>query len=232
MTEHTKPQGIHAAVLWAQRLAAEKGIAKDSKANMGGGVVAFRGVEAAMNAMAEIFVHSGITLGIEVLSSEMQHIARAEAGKFTRFAIVRCRFTFTAEDGSSQSADAIGEAMDFGDKASTKAQSVALRIALFNKFLVPTAATSFDPELTEDEGGNGPIDGAPADVPQRQDKPATSRAELPDYPKEKFDKNFAAWSSAVSKGTETPDSIIAKVSTAGVLNATQTAKIKALRKAE
>lgn len=229
MTEQTKLQGIHAAVLWAQRLAAERGIAKDSRANMGGSTVAFRGVEAAMNAMAEIFVHSGITLGIEVLSSDIQQVARAEAGKFTRFAVVRCRFTFTAEDGTSQFADAVGEAMDTGDKASTKAQSVALRIALFNKFLVPTAATSFDPELTEEEGET-PMNGHPADVPERQDRPS-GRAELPAYPKEKFEKNFSAWGAAVSKGTETPDSIIAKVSTAGVLTESQIKAIKSLKRA-
>lgn len=240
MTEPTKPQGIHAAVIYAQRLAAERGIAKDSKANMGGGTVAFRGVEASMNTMAEILVLAGITIEPETVKLDIQHIARAEVGKFVRLATVECLFTFRAEDGSSQVARTFGEAMDFGDKATTKAQSVALRIALFNKFMIPTAATAFDPELTPgaDDGTGGvdpPIDGHPADVRERQDAtpapPPSARAEKTDYPRENFEKNYPGWKASVEQGGKTAQEIIDMVSTRFNLNATQAAKIKALRRA-
>lgn len=234
MNDTTKPQGIHAAVMHAQRLAAERGIAKDSKANMGGGTVAFRGVEASMNAMAEIFVLAGITIEPETLKLDIQHIARAEAGKFVRLATVECLFTFRAEDGSSQVARTFGEAMDFGDKATTKAQSVALRIALFNKFMIPTAATAFDPELTpgNDDGTESPIDGHPADVRERQDAappPAARGSDLPEYPKPSFEKNFPEWRAAVESGRQTTSQILAKLATKGTLNPIQKAKIEALR---
>ena len=44
-----------------------------------------------------------------------------------------------------------GEAMDSGDKAVTKAQSVAFRTALFQQFIVPTMA--MDPEDGGDDEG-------------------------------------------------------------------------------
>lgn len=236
MTETTKLQGIHAAVIHAQRLAAEKGIAKDSKANMGGGTVAFRGVEASMNTMAEILVLSGITIEPETVKLDIQHIPRAEVGKFTRLATVECLFTFRAEDGSAQTARTFGEAMDFGDKATTKAQSVALRIALFNKFMIPTAATAFDPELTEGNDDDSPIEGNPAETRDRTDgqappppPPANPRGELSDYPKADFEKNLPAWASKVSAGETTPAAIITKLSTVARLNPTQKAKINSLK---
>jgi hypothetical protein len=41
--------------------------------------------------------------------------------------------------------------MDSGDKAVTKAQSVAFRTALFQAFIVPTEATAIDPERDGDD---------------------------------------------------------------------------------
>ena len=231
MTENIKPNGIHAAILRAQQMAAEKGIAKDSKANMGGSTVAFRGVEAAFNTLSVILTQCGITHTPRTLSCEVSHMQRAEVGKFIRFALVHCEFKFEHEDGSFQLADTYGEGSDFNDKAVTKAQSVALRTALFNKFLVPTAATSFDPE-GEGDDGDPPIDGDPADVPTRQDAAPTPtpRAEKTDYPKENFEKNYPNWKVSVEQGSKTAQEIIDMVSTRFVLNATQAAKIKALKK--
>ncbi len=241
MNETTnRPNGIHAAVIHAQRLCAEQGIAKDSKANMGGSQVAFRGVEAAMNTLSAILTVSGITFTPRTLSCEVRHDARAEAGKFIRIAVVKCEFKFEHEDGSFQLAETYGEGSDFNDKAITKAQSVALRTALFNKFLVPTAATSFDPEGEgdddapgDDQPGTSPIDGTPATTRERaEDQPPARGSPLPPYPKEKFEKNLPNWTDSVSQGVMTAEDIIAKVSTVGVLNPVQTAKLKSLRRAK
>jgi hypothetical protein len=232
MTETTKPNGIHAAVLKAQRMCAEKGIAKDSTANMNGSTIAFRGVEAALNTLSEILTVCEITHTPRTLSCEVQHLARAEAGKFIRIAVVKCEFKFEHADGSFHLAETYGEGSDFNDKAITKAQSVALRTALFNKFLVPTAATSFDPEQDDDT----PIDGNPAEVRDRSESqappPASPRGELPDYPKADFENNFPNWSAMVGQGKTTPQAIIAKLATVGRLNPTQKAKLNALKRAE
>jgi hypothetical protein len=53
------------------------------------------------------------------------------------FVTLTMRYTLYAEDGSSIEASAVGEAFDVGDKASTKAQTVALRIFYCTTFNIP-----------------------------------------------------------------------------------------------
>lgn len=143
---------IHAALIDAMREIAKTGIAKTSKADLGGARVNYRGIEAAMNEMSVIFIKCGITVTPSYSDLVMFERAKGE-GKATRFATVKGMFTFTAaEDGSSVKCEAYGEAMDSGDKAVTKAQSVSFRTALFQQFVVPTMA--MDPE----EDGDGESD--------------------------------------------------------------------------
>jgi hypothetical protein len=130
---------------------AKTGIAKTEKASLGGATVNYRGIEAAMNEMSVILIKCGITVTPSYSDLVMFERAKAE-GKATRFATVKGAFTFTAsEDGSSVKCEAYGEAMDSGDKAVTKAQSVAFRTALFQQFVVPTMA--MDPEEGGDDEG-------------------------------------------------------------------------------
>jgi hypothetical protein len=140
---------IHSALIEAMREIAKTGIAKTSKADFGGAKVNYRGIEAAMNEMSVILIKCGISVTPTYSDLVMFERAKGE-GKATRFATVKGAFTFTAaEDESSVKCEAYGEAMDSGDKAVTKAQSVAFRTALFQQFVVPTMA--MDPE----EGGDG-----------------------------------------------------------------------------
>jgi hypothetical protein len=142
---------IHAALIDAMREIAKTGIAKTEKASLGGATVNYRGIEAAMNEMSVILIKCGITVTPSYSDLVMFERAKAE-GKATRFATVKGAFTFTAaEDGSSVKCEAYGEAMDSGDKAVTKAQSVAFRTALFQQFVVPTMA--MDPEEDGDDEG-------------------------------------------------------------------------------
>jgi hypothetical protein len=145
---------IHAALIDAMREIAKTGIAKTSKADLGGARVNYRGIEAAMNEMSVILIKCGITVTPSYADLVMFERAKGE-GKAIRFATVKGSFLFTAaEDGSFVRCEAFGEAMDSGDKAVTKAQSVAFRTALFQQFVVPTMA--MDPE--EDGDGNGESD--------------------------------------------------------------------------
>lgn len=142
---------IHSALLDAMRKIASTGIAKTSSANLGGASVYYRGIEAAMNEMSVILIGCGITVTPSYSDLVMYERAKAE-GKATRFATIKGTFTFTAaEDGSCVKCETYGEAMDSGDKAVTKAQSVAFRTALFQQFVVPTMA--MDPEEDGDDGG-------------------------------------------------------------------------------
>jgi hypothetical protein len=138
-------KNIQQSTLTAMRLAATKGIAKRMRADLGGAKVNFRGIEDAMNEMSTVLIEAGITMAPKY--SELSIVERAKGeGKATRFVTLKGTFTFTAEDQTSSVCEYYGEAMDSGDKAVTKAQSVSLRTALFQTFCVPTQATAIDPE--------------------------------------------------------------------------------------
>lgn len=149
-------KNIQQSILEAMRSIAKTGIAKLHKASLGGATVNYRGIEQAMNEMSVILIQCGITVTPEY--SDLSIIDRVKGdpkdAKATRFATVRGVFTFQAEDSSRVQCTCYGEAMDSGDKAVTKAQSVAFRTALFQQFVIPTMA--MDPE----DGGDG-HEGAP-----------------------------------------------------------------------
>jgi hypothetical protein len=132
---------IQQATLAVMLAISKTGIAKSQRNQQQG--FNYRGIEAAMNELNPILVANGITVTSKY--SELQISERAKAdGKATRFAIVKGAFVFAADDGSNVTAECYGEAMDSGDKAATKAQTVAFRTALFQQFVVPTVA--IDPE--------------------------------------------------------------------------------------
>lgn len=135
---------IYAALSAAMNDISRRGIAKLSRADTGGAKYNFRGIEAAMNEMSPILVKHGITVTAAYSDLTVIERAKAEAGKATRFVTIKGRFTFAAQDGSNVSSEVYGEAMDSGDKAVVKAQSIAFRTALFQQFVVPTMA--MDPE--------------------------------------------------------------------------------------
>jgi hypothetical protein len=117
-----------------------KGIGKTSKADK----YNYRGIDAAMNEMSPILVNHGITVTPRYSDLTLAKYERAE-GKFSHCVTVKGSFTFTAEDGSNVVAEAYGESIDAGDKATIKAQTVAFRTVLFQQFIVPLM--SMDSEL-------------------------------------------------------------------------------------
>ena len=143
--------GIHTALLEAMRQIAKTGIAKAHRAALGGATVNYRGIEDAMNAMSVILTDCNITVTPAYHDAQITERIKGDPkdAKAIRFALVRGVFKFEAEDKTYVSCEVYGEAMDSGDKAMTKAQSVAFRTALFQQFVVPTMA--IDPE----EGGDG-----------------------------------------------------------------------------
>lgn len=141
---------IHTALIGAMRDICKIGISKTSKADMGGTRYNFRGIDAAMNEMSPILVNHGITVTPKYSDLTITERAKGD-GKATRFCSVKGSFTFAAEDGSSVTAEAYGEAMDSGDKATIKAQSVAFRTVLFQQFIVPVMAMDTELEGSEDD---------------------------------------------------------------------------------
>lgn len=140
---------IQTALNAAMRDIASIGIGKTQKNEAQG--YRFRGIEQAMNELSPIMVNHGITVTPRYSDLVMFERAKGE-GKAVRFATIKGYFTFTADDDTSVTSEAYGEAMDSGDKAVIKAQSVSFRTALFQLFVVPTM--SMDSELDDD--GDGP----------------------------------------------------------------------------
>lgn len=132
---------IHAAIKEAMAAIAKTGIAKLSKNKDQG--YNFRGVEAAMNEMSPILIRAGIIVSPSYSEFTVTERESKSGGKL-RFVTVKGSFKFEAEDGSFVTGEAYGEGMDSSDKATSKAQSVAYRTALFQQFVVPTMA--IDPE--------------------------------------------------------------------------------------
>jgi hypothetical protein len=193
---------IHTVLLEAMREIAKVGIAKTSKADLGGARVNYRGIEAAMNEMSLILIRCGINVTPSYSDLTVMERAKGE-GKAIRFVTIKGSFTFAADDGSSVVCTTYGEAMDSGDKATIKAQSVAFRTALFQQFVVPTMA--MDPEEGGDDEGvlndecRGRVEGAQTE----EELKALSKEYVPLFNKAKDRDGYAEFVKLVqARGAE------------------------------
>jgi len=97
----------------------------------------FRGIDSVYNFIQPILAANGL-----FVRSEIQDIQRSErpskSGGVMTFVQLRARYFIVAPDASSVWSDAVGEAMDSGDKAVPKAQSVAQKYFFLQMFCIPT----------------------------------------------------------------------------------------------
>lgn len=112
-----------------------KAVSKDEKNVQQGWK--FRGIDAVMNAMKPLLSKHEVFTVPRVLEKEYQIIPNAN-GKPQNYCRMSVEITYFAADGSSVSTVTVGEAMDFGDKASGKAMSYAYKYSLFELFCIPT----------------------------------------------------------------------------------------------
>ena len=97
----------------------------------------YRGIDAVMNALNPALVKYKIFVVPEVLEQTREERMSAKNNTLL-YSIIKVKYTFYAEDGSSVSAVVIGEGMDSGDKATNKAMSIAFKYACFQVFCIPT----------------------------------------------------------------------------------------------
>lgn len=97
----------------------------------------FRGIDDVYNALHPVMSLHGVFCVPEVLETTREERANAK-GTVMAYVTAKVRFTFYAEDGSSVHCVTVGEAMDSGDKALPKAQSIAMKYAMFQTFCIPT----------------------------------------------------------------------------------------------
>lgn len=145
--EGTAAPVLHPTIIQALNAArAEVGaVRKDSKADPKLGGYQFRGVDAVVNATSGILAKHGVLVVPEVLAVE-RATTQSRQGASMLNVYVTTRFTFYGPAGDSVSATVLGEAADAGDKATAKAQSVALRVALLQTLLLPTDDVDPDAE--------------------------------------------------------------------------------------
>lgn len=125
-----------------------------------GAKYAYRSAEDVVNAASPLFAREGV-LVVPYIDRASREI-RERANGSMAFSIMEVTFTFYAEDGSFITCKVIGEASDVSDKASTKAQTVAERIAICKILSIPTKETNIDPEggPQNDETTHGPVERA------------------------------------------------------------------------
>lgn len=97
----------------------------------------YRGVDAVMNVFQPLFAKHKVFVVPEVIESHREERQTARGGNLI-YTVLKMRYTFYAEDGTSVSAVVQGEGMDSADKSSNKAMSVAFKYACFQVFCIPT----------------------------------------------------------------------------------------------
>ena len=103
----------------------------------------YRGIDAVMNALNPALVKYNVFVVPEVLEQKREERLSSKNATLL-YSIIKVKYTFYAEDGSSVSAVVIGEGMDSGDKATNKAMSIAFKYACFQVFCIPTEEMAKD----------------------------------------------------------------------------------------
>lgn len=173
---------VHQA--FAAVMADVQGIAKKERNAQQG--FNFRGIDATMNTVGPALRDHGVVIVPEALSIESERYATKSGGQM-RNATVHMRYTVFGPAGDSFSGSAYGEAADAGDKAVSKAQSVAYRTFLLQGLTVPTEEREPDADVHE-RAARSPADEARAELLEV----LTAKSIDPKQASEKFRSDFGA----------------------------------------
>lgn len=120
----------------------------------------FRGIDDVYAAVQQIMAHHGVFSLPTVLEDRTEE-RTTKNGSALIYRVLKIRYDFYAEDGSSVPATVIGEGMDSGDKASNKAMSVGEKYCLLQAYKIPTSEPK-DPEHESPEPAPKPKPAATA----------------------------------------------------------------------
>lgn len=133
---------------------------------------AFRGVDSTVNAVGPALRTHGVVIVPRALSIESERYPTKSGGNM-RNATVHMEYTVYGPAGDSFTGSTYGEAADAGDKAVSKAQSVAYRTFLLEALTIPT--NERDPDMDTHERAAT----RPRTAPNGQPSPADqARADL------------------------------------------------------
>ena len=130
---------IHGAMARIQRELKPIGKERETKASSSEFRFRFRGIDDVLNALHPLFAKHGIfVLPCQHSREEYEVLIGRNQTKGVRV-VVQMSWRFVAADGSFVIAGPVyGEGIDTGDKATSKAQSMAFKYALFHTFTIPT----------------------------------------------------------------------------------------------
>lgn len=125
-------------------------IGKD-KTTQSGSKFKYRGVDQVLNTLHPLFAKHKVFAVPEVLEILTREERATNSGSKVLYEVLKVKYTFYAEDGTSVSAVVVGEAMDSGDKVSNKCMSVAYKYACFQLLSIPTEETMADPDDSNEQ---------------------------------------------------------------------------------
>lgn len=109
----------------------------------------FRGIDNVVNAVAGPLRKHRVRLKIDNLDHTITGKQNAKGNPVT-FVTVKNRYTWVGPDGQTEENTVVAEAMDFSDKATAKANSVALRTFLLQALMLPTDDADPDHDYIEE----------------------------------------------------------------------------------
>jgi hypothetical protein len=126
----------------------------------------FRGIDDVMNALHQVFGEVGV-ICVPTETKAITTHRQSNSGGTLVCTSMQVRYRFYAEDGSYIDAMMDGEAMDSGDKSTSKAASIAYKYLLLETFMIPTEEQK-DPDYETHE--------VAAPTPTKQSAPAPVEA--------------------------------------------------------
>lgn len=115
----------------------EVGAIGKNKKTTSGQIYNYRGVDDVMNALQPAMIRHRVFALPDVLEDKREE-RPSKSGGVLIYTILKVKYTFYADDGTSVDAVVVGEGMDSGDKSANKAMSVAYKYACFQVFSIPT----------------------------------------------------------------------------------------------
>ena len=150
-----------------------KAVGKHDRNNQQG--FSFRGIEGTLNAVGPILRKHGVIVAPEVLNVERGDVLVGQKQTRMGHVLVTVRYRWYGPEGDHIDSVTIGEAMDSGDKAASKAMSVAFRTAMLQTLALPTDEPDPDQDTYERAQPEPP---SPADEARERLLVATKRANV------------------------------------------------------
>lgn len=148
------PDMVPVNVAWLRVRRDIRAIGKGELYNQSGTKFNFRGVDTVVNVFGPVTLKHGVHV-LPVKTDAVYSDKTAKSGSKMRECSVTVTWLIMGPRGDTLTLQTMGEALDLADKATTKAQSVALRTLLLSSGLTPTHDA--DPDTSYIERGEAPV---------------------------------------------------------------------------